>query len=478
MRNLEKCALHGRVGHIFTLSVQYFAIRIFLRHFAAQINLPFPGGFDKPEYLKNCTAMKTVKTLMIAAAMTALLASCEKTVGGDSPADAVPPVALDRVAAMLSALPLENGHLNEVHAAVSSSSGNGYDEEYTMSDLFASPGKGVGDTPTKASAAAQSYSRPLRELIREHVRSAVSTKASAGGVSEFGDDAEAYLAALEKSDAQIYWPYSEDWDGKETPVFTFDPDDGAEVNVGYRVVKEDDGSSRIEEVEVDEAYAKEHPVWVVNRNSDCGFTSLEIMRREHPEWDNGGGALIVGGKRSAGRQPLWSGRAEASVADASSSGLKTLVLKEFTMKRNYDCWFAGGSEFFIKAGSVADFYASTEAELRLYTPQVTDFMIVVKRKQKGQALPFNTVIVSDWSEQLTHVAFMIVEDDGGSIEQWKCSAVVKIKSKSYGFDISLPFNSRDDIVWRGQLSRKYIDATSNLVGHFGDVDITFEVIEY
>lgn len=464
------------------------------------MNLPLYGGFDKPEYQKNCTAMKTVKTLVLAVAMTALLASCEKAVGGDSPSDAVPPVALDRVAAMLSALPLENGHLNEVHAAVSSSSGNGYDEEYTMSDLFASPGKGVGDTPTKASAVAMSYSRPLRELIREHVRSSVSTKASAGGVSEYGEDAEAYLAALEKSDAQIYWPYSEDWDGKETPVFTFDPDDGAEVNVGYRIVRDDDGNSRIEEIEVDEAYAREHPVWVVNRNSDCGFTSLEIMRREHPEWDNGGGALIVGGKHSAGRQPLWPGCAEASVAspldpaapgaelpepcdvpsarDASSSGLKTLVLKEFTMKRNYDCWFAGGSEFFIKAGSVADFYASTEAELRLYTPQVTDFMIVVKRKQKGQALPFNTVIVSDWSEQLTHVAFMIVEDDGGTIEQWKCSAVVKIKSKSYGFDISLPFNSRDDIVWRGQLSRKYIDATSNLVGHFGDVDITFEVLEY
>ena len=495
----EKYALHGCVGHIFTLSVQYFAIRIILRHFAAQMNLPVSDGFDMLEYLKNCTAMKTVNKLMLAAAMTVLLASCEKTVGGDSPSDAVSPVALDRVAAMLSALPLENEHLNEVHSAVSSSSGNGYDEEYTMSDLFASPGKGVGDTPTKASAVALSYSRPLRELIREHVRSSVFTKASTGGVSEYGTDAEAYLAALEKSDAQIYWPYSEDWDGKEAPVFTFDPDDGAEVNVGYRVVRDDEGNSRVEEIEVDEAYAREHPVWVVNRNSDCGFTSLEIMRREHPEWDNGGGALIVGGKRPGAALSLLNARAaespsgaaelpEASrrpvpsdapsVQDASKTGLKTLVLKEFTMKRNYDCWLAGGSEFFIKAGSVADFYASTEAELRLYTPQVTDFMIVVKRKQKGQALPFNTVIVSDWSEQLTHVAFMIVEDDGGSIEQWKCSAVVKIKSKSYGFDISLPFNSRDDIVWRGQLSRKYIDATSNLVGHFGDVDITFEVQEY
>lgn len=419
-----------------------------------------------------------------------LLFSCEKVIGEDSSDNAASPVALDRVAAMLSELPLEPEHYREVHSAVESSSGNGYDEEYTMSDLFASPGKGVGDSRTKAASVSKAYGRPLRDLIRDHVRASVATKSVGAGRADsndsrsgnsdtassvtgmgdsgFGDDADAYLAALESSDVQIYWPYSENWDGQSEPVFTFDPGDDSDVNIGYKVVRQPDGSSRVEEVEVDEAFAEKNPVWVVNRNSDCGFTSLEIMRREHPEWDNGGGALIIGGKRQA----------STSAALTKTSTLKTLVLKEFTMKRNYDCWFAGGSEFFIKAGSVNDFFASTEAELRLYTPQVTDFMVVVKRKQKGQPLPFNTVIVSDWSEQLTQVAFMITEDDGGTLDQWKCSAVVKIKSKSYGFDISLPFNSRDDIVWRGQLSRRYIDATSNLVGHFGDVDITFEVLEY
>lgn len=428
--------------------------------------------------------------LFLCAGLLPLLFSCEKVIGEDSSDNAASPVALDRVAAMLSELPLEPEHYREVHSAVESSSGNGYDEEYTMSDLFASPGKGVGDSRTKAATVSKAYGRPLRELIREHVRASVATKSvgvgkadsddsrsgnsntasSGAGMADsgFGDDADAYLAALESSDVQIYWPYSENWDGQSEPVFTFDPGDDSDVNIGYKVVRQPDGSSRVEEVEVDEAFAEKNPVWVVNRNSDCGFTSLEIMRREHPEWDNGGGALIIGGKRQV----------SAFAASTRASTLKTLVLKEFTMKRNYDCWFAGGSEFFIKAGSVNDFFASTEAELRLYTPQVTDFMVVVKRKQKGQPLPFNTVIVSDWSEQLTQVAFMITEDDGGTLDQWKCSAVVKIKSKSYGFDISLPFNSRDDIVWRGQLSRRYIDATSNLVGHFGDVDITFEVIEY
>lgn len=428
--------------------------------------------------------------LFMCAGLLPLLFSCEKVIGEDSSDNAASPVALDRVAAMLSELPLEPEHYREVHSAVESSSGNGYDEEYTMSDLFASPGKGVGDSETKAMAVSKAYGRPLRDLIRDHVRASVATKSVGAGRADsndsrsgnsdtassvagmgdsgFGDDADAYLAALESSDVQIYWPYSENWDGQSEPVFTFDPGDDSDVNIGYKVVRQPDGSSRVEEVEVDEAFAEKNPVWVVNRNSDCGFTSLEIMRREHPEWDNGGGALIIGGKRQA----------STSAALTKTSTLKTLVLKEFTMKRNYDCWFAGGSEFFIKAGSVNDFFASTEAELRLYTPQITDFMVVVKRKQKGQPLPFNTVIVSDWSEQLTQVAFMITEDDGGTLDQWKCSAVVKIKSKSYGFDISLPFNSRDDIVWRGQLSRRYIDATSNLVGRFGDVDITFEVLEY
>jgi hypothetical protein len=45
-------------------------------------------------------------------------------------------------------------------------------------------------------------------------------------------------------------------------------------------------------------------------------------------------------------------------------------------------------------------------------------------------------------------------------------------------EINLPFNSRDDVVWRGQLTSRWFEANSNVVGHFGDVDLTFEVVEY
>ena len=381
---------------------------------------------------------------------------------------------LDQVAQMLSELPMEPVHFREVHRAVSSSSGNGYDEEYMMRDLFASPGRGVGEEDSgKSGNSVEEHSKslsdilPLRDLIIQYAENRAATKAS-------GFDPGLWLESLSSSDIQIYWPYSEDWDGETQPVFTYDPGDGSQVGVGWKVDTDERGARSVRKIEVDEKYAAAYPVWVVNRNSDSGYTSLDVMRREHPEWDNGGGALIIGGPVSS-RVP---GVPLPEEGTKAASSVKTLILKDFTMRRHYDTWLAGGSEFFIKAGSVNDFVASTEAELQLYMPAVTDFMVVVKRKQLGQALPFNTVLVSDWTSQLTQVAFMIVEDDGGSLTQWKCSAVVKVASKSYGFDISLPFNTRDDIVWRGQLSRRYIEATDKIAGHFGDVDITFEVVDY
>ncbi len=105
-------------------------------------------------------------------------------------------------------------------------------------------------------------------------------------------------------------------------------------------------------------------------------------------------------------------------------------------------------------------------------------MIVVRRNQVGKPQPFNAMLVSDWSKQLTHCAFMIIEEDGGTRTEWKCTALVRIESRSYGVELNLPFSTRDDVVWRGQLSDRWLEANSNVVGHFGDVDLTFEIVEY
>jgi hypothetical protein len=388
------------------------------------------------------------KSKIIAAVLPAVLAvSCEMTyneVDESSGNKERYAVRLDEVAEILSMIPIQKAQVEEVHDAVSSSSSNGYDEEYTMRHIFESPGAGVGDNMSKS---AGSYVKPLRVLIEEQVRSMPATRS-------LSMDPDRFLEILTDSDVQIYWPFSDEWDGETLPVITFDPEDGASANIGYRFTIEDDGSRHVEEVVVDEAMAEKVPVWVVNRNDDAGYTSLEMLRREDPDWGEGGGSIIV------------------------KSRLKTLILKDFTMKRNYDSWFAGASEFFVKIGYLEDFTASTEAELRLYSPMVTDFMIVVKRKHVGVPQNFNAVLMSDWSENADACAFMITEDDGGTQTEWTSKAKVFVAGKSYGVEITLPLKVRDDIVWRGKLAYSWFDECNGESWPFGDVDLTFEIVEH
>lgn len=381
---------------------------------------------------------------------------------------------LQDVAKMISSVGLEPGHLTEVYDAVSSSSGNGYDEEYTMKNLFSSPGTGVGEESQQSGGGKTEgdrsgrYSHPLRDALADYLSSMTKSRPVTKGGKEV--TAEDYIEFMSSSDMQVYWPYSDGWDGETMPVITFDPMSEVSSNVGY--VMAADGT--LEEVYVTEEMARQRPVWVINRNDDAGYVSLEKMRRDNPEWSQGG-SLVIGGGTGSGTGTKVPYKVGEAPVGAPSDGCKTLVLKDFTMLRNYDCWLAGASEFFVKIGAVESFTASTEAEMYLYNPSITDFMVVLKRNQVGIAHELNTVLVSEWTGQFDSAAFLLTEDDGGTITTWACSAMVKCNSKSYGFEIKIPFNSRDDIVWRGMLSRKYIESSSTVTGHFGDVVLTFEI---
>lgn len=416
----------------------------------------------KTKNLKEILMCKTTLALLSASVMAF---GCEEIDHSGEEAQPEKPkteLCLGEVAEILSAIPLDVQNMEEVHDAVSSSSGNGYDDEYTMKDLFSSPGSGVGDDAVKSVPTAKAYEKPLKDKFAEYF---ATVKTRTGGEEP---SPEEYIKALSASDMQIYWPYHENWDNKEMPIITFDPEDGSTKNIGYQISISEDGTKTVKEVIVDEETSMSRPVWVINRNDDSGYSSIEMLRRMDPEWGTGGGEIIVGKKGTS--------RAVKS-NDNDKPRLKSLVLRDFTMHRNYDPWFAGASEFFVKCGSVEDFTATTENELLIYNPSITDFMIVVKRSEVGKPRKFNALLVSNWTEQLENCAFMITEDDGGTRKSWKCEANVKIKSKSYGFDILLPFNSRDDIVWRGQLSSRYLEEYSGRTCNFGDVSLTFEVIE-
>ncbi len=345
--------------------------------------------------------------------------------------------------------------------------------------------------------AGKSYSNPLRDLIRQELassewnelrtrggcRSGGDGSGRSGGSAGSGDEepadvseqVEEYIRYLSESNIQIYWPYSENWDGETLPTITYDPGTNTNSNQGWRLKKSCTGEIVCEEVIVDENMAQEGCVWVINSNEDSQLTPLAYIRKTDPDWGTGNHGKIE--TKAGGARLKAGGEASPTSAAAGNTG-KMLQLKKFKAKRNFDSWFCGGAEFFIKIGAVESFTATVEEDLQRYKPSITDFMVSVKRKDVGKELDFDAVLVSDWTEQLSMCAFLITEDDGGKLNSWNCSAVVKINSKSYGFEMSIPINSRDDIVWRGQLSGKYLNANINTVGHFGDVDLVFDVLEY
>lgn len=368
-----------------------------------------------------------------------------------SPADPISMVdpatdlSAESVARMLSGLPLTLTQVREVFDGVVSSSSNGYDEEYPFANLLASPGSGVGHELLQTRSVTE-YPEPLRDLLS----AADIAKTRAGS----------FLDALSASGLQIYWPYSEDWDGKAMPVITFNPEESSgdaylrrqdDSNVGFLREQLPNGAWIVKEVTVDEEYARNHPVWVINRNEDAAYLTPQMLDALYPE-------------------------RTVAVSTRSYEDCRTLVLKEFKAHRNYDSWLAGGSEFFVKCGSLNGFTAKTEEEFKLYSPSVTDMMINVKRKNVGKTLRFNTVLVSEWTSQLEECVFLMIEDDGGKQTSWKASGLVKIKSKSYGFEVELPFRRNDDLVWRGKLSNNYFEKYNGKPNRFGDVSITFSFL--
>ena len=119
--------------------------------------------------MKDC-----VKIVFAYALIPAMMMGCQSVM--DESVDDSSFVGLDEVAEILAMIPIDRNQMEEVHQAVSSSSGNGYDEEYTMRNLFISPGSGVGDSPTRGQT---DYPEPLRDLIEDYVYSSYSTKSVA-----------------------------------------------------------------------------------------------------------------------------------------------------------------------------------------------------------------------------------------------------------------------------------------------------------
>jgi len=139
-------------------------------------------------------------------------------------------------------------YLHELSQFVKKSINFGLDEEVRLKELHET-----------TSAKIISKEEKLNSLFIKRFQNDFSSNFKSKGLHEIFD-------FINCNNVQIYWPYSEYWNGYEFPVITYDPMTNAESNIGFKLINNPNSEISIETITVDEEYAKKHPVLIVNIN--------------------------------------------------------------------------------------------------------------------------------------------------------------------------------------------------------------------
>lgn len=300
--------------------------------------------------------MKTRFTIIAIALMTVL--ACEKSTDNFNPVEQkmlyIEESELNDVALMLTEIGLDNDLCNEVHTSVSIAIEKGLDEDLYFRELW------MKDEDIKV----KSYNSGsiLKERLEDYFMKIPSTKNTEGNF-------------LKDSNIEIYWPYSKNWDGKTKPVIAPVPV-GQECDTlyGYKVVSEPGTKVKLDTVLVNDDYAYENPVWIINyMEFPYDDTTMENIQIETP---------------------------------TKAVTLNVWEFNSMTVEKQYDKLSNGGSEFHVVSVSPTDVYHVNTRYVEFERDEI--------RNKKTKIFDEDRLLNSDWTEDEVSNYFGIVECDAGT----------------------------------------------------------------
>ncbi|WP_461098792.1 hypothetical protein, partial [Spirosoma luteolum] len=75
------------------------------------------------------------------------------------------------------------------------------------------------------------------------------------------------VQAVTEQQVELYWPYWQEWNGRELPTITFTPAESTTESIGYKPVLLKNGTIKLEQVRVDDDYAFAHPTWILRHHT-------------------------------------------------------------------------------------------------------------------------------------------------------------------------------------------------------------------
>lgn len=324
-------------------------------------------------------------------------------------------VELDSVVDLLVEMDLDVDLMKEVKQVVDHSIYYGQDETCRFKDLLLPESSKIFRT-----SAPSSLMQRLGERINSFQHSLTK---------------ENLFDYLSRNNIQIYWPYSESWDMKNTPVITSYCEDGRGWSYGYKVTRRNE-TVQIDTIIVDSNYLKNNTVWVVNQNK----TSYE----ELPNFENG--EYIKNGTLFFSEAFKKNQKAVSGYGMAGQS----VFIGYINCLRTHDGGLAGGPELRFIWGHIG--FTGTGA--------INTYNIKLTKNEIGKSKDINVCIQPAWSSMDLTNCLVILEKDGG-----KDKTLTRMLTRSFGNEstvpVTIPYEANDDFLFDQILDRNAIFSDKN-----------------
>lgn len=340
---------------------------------------------------------------------------------------------------------LEEAH--RVHNAVSDALSVGLDEVYYLREYASSSTSENRVSCQQPTAISKMFQSILSELGTERTPE-YSTQATTSSINLFNNDR-----------LEIYWPYSDNWDGSTTPVVAYAPANLSSLNAeGYILI-----NGSLQKVTVNEEYCMNHPVWLITENETPytllpKFTNGEIVSPDGILYSTNSNAPTSNGFYPSLPNP------NESTNYSIKEPVATVLLGYVRSEKNHDSWLAGGSEYVFRFMSLTNTDLTCESDTSKCVPDLARTKVCFTRKEiknKTQK-DLGAIAVSDWKKSLDNIVMTLVEEDGGSNgTPFEATINVTYAGQKYGIEVSIPRGNLDDLIATRTYARTYIFSSNN-----------------
>ena len=261
------------------------------------------------------------------------------------------------LALFIAELPMKKDQYHEVFDAVTTASEDGLEEAYYFTEILAS--KPITNKIVNSYKSKSKYKR-VGELMKEFYLQDSKYKKLTNNKKKTVSTLN--LEKIANSNLQIYWPYSENWDGRTAPAITFAPEnENQEWNYAYK--KTERG---IDTIIVNEEYMMNNPVWIINTSEEQYENLPAFSKGQNSNYNT----LYINKKKDK----VTSSKKNAPIP------VYSVFLGKFMSSHQYDKIWSGGSEFIIQLGNIEHFKIESADNLSSLDPHIARIKVPLSRK--------------------------------------------------------------------------------------------------